>query len=439
MVEVHLNQIGGERRPALSGAVFEVSAAGSSRAKARPNPLGAWPRSSAADVAAATESARARAETWRSIDAPQRRAILERAAVELSREPDPGGLLAARLGLERSELDPHLAAIPGTLDAALRDPAAAFESPRAAEPGLLLLLPAWSELVVPVAEALFSAFALGRSVILLSDPHAPMIADALAAALERGGLPPGVLSVVHDDGEDALRAALRSGAASYVRASGYPSRIRRLERITARSGGADFGAGLALSNGPAVELGILRCKTAVVRSSENPASLAIEVVDRAFGRSRSLSGQLPGQIGRVVCPERSFSRFTEALLAELRRSRDVAQPAPIVERESEDRLRRARILGLDEGATLIFDGEDLPTAGNGDPARSPAAPSTSGEAILAPTVFTNVEERMRLTLLGRPLPLLCLLRVPNDEQALSLAERLDREVPAEDLSLDASE
>jgi acyl-CoA reductase-like NAD-dependent aldehyde dehydrogenase len=57
--------------------------------------------------------------------------------------------------------------------------------------------------------------------------------------------------------------------------------------------------------------------------------------------------------------------------------------------------------------------------------------------MLAPTVFTNVEERMRLTLLGRPLPLLCLLRVPDDAQALALAERLDREVPAEDLALDA--
>jgi hypothetical protein len=32
---------------------------------------------------------------------------------------------------------------------------------------------------------------------------------------------------------------------------------------------------------------------------------------------------------------------------------------------------------------------------------------------------------------------LCLLRGPDDAQGLALAERLDRDVPAEDLTLDA--
>jgi acyl-CoA reductase-like NAD-dependent aldehyde dehydrogenase len=273
-----------------------------------------------------------------------------------------------------------------------------------------------------------------------------MIGDALATALERAGLPKGVLSVVHDDGEDALRAALQSGAASYVRASGYPNRIRRLERLAAGGNGAEFGSGLSRSStaapGPALEMRILRSKTAVVRSAEDPAARAAEIVEGAFGRSASLSGQLPGQIGRVACSDRSFSKFTELLLAELRKSPDVSRPAPIVERESEDRLRRVRVLGLDEGATLIFDGEDvdggeqLIKEGAGETAPA-ASPRSQADAMLAPMVFTNVEERMRLTLLGRPLPLLCLLRVHDDAQGQALAERLDRDVPAEDLTLDA--
>src|SRR5262245_55251170 len=102
MVELHLNQIGGERRPALSGAVFEVSAAGVPGARIRPRSPGAWPRPSAADASAAVGTARPRAEPGRSTALHGRRAILERAADELSRDPDPDGLLAARLASRSS-------------------------------------------------------------------------------------------------------------------------------------------------------------------------------------------------------------------------------------------------------------------------------------------------------------------------------------------------
>jgi acyl-CoA reductase-like NAD-dependent aldehyde dehydrogenase len=334
---------------------------------------------------------------------------------------------------------------------ALRDPLAAFENRRIAEEGLLLFAPAWSELVAPAAAALTSALLLGRTVLVVSDPHAPMVAEALVAALGRAGLPGGVLSLVHDDGEDALRAAIGSGAASYTRASGYPRRVRRFERLASIHIHADFGSGVETSPAPTVDLRILRSRSTIVRSSEDPAERAAEIVERSFGRSRSLSGQLPGQIARALCDERILSRFTEALLAELRRSHDVAHPAPLVERESEDHLRRVRVLGLDEGATLIFDGDDLQAlstggvaAGGADPHRiepdaAPRSPAAAWDAILSPTVFTNVEERMRLSLLGRPVPLLCLLRVPADQPAEALAERLDRDVPAEDLALDALE
>ena len=262
-----------------------------------------------------------------------------------------------------------------------------------------------------------------------------MIAESIASALERAGLPGGVLSVLHDDGEDTLRSAIGGARATFFRASGYPLRVKRVERLAfgGDGSGSDFGAGLRHPPALAVELAIVRVRSQVVRSTEDPAARAAEIARAAFGRSETFSGQLDGQCARAVCAERSFSRFTEALLAELRRSPDVARPVPLVERESEEHLRRVRVLGLDENATLIFDGESRPGGA------VPASPAKAGDAILAPTVFTNVEERMRLAWLGRPIPLLCLLRVPTDDQAQSLAARLDRDVPAEDLALDPAE
>jgi len=468
-METHDNCIGGDHRPAHSGAVFEVQAAprshrsgdgaghpGGDRAgpeantrsteDLRPRTLGSWPRSGVADVHAAILAAASARGRWTLLGLEGRRGILERASRELAGDPDPRGLVGARLGVEPRELAPHLLAIPESLDRALRDPIATFGSRRIAEEGLFLFAPAWSDLVAPTAAALFSALLLGRTVLLVSDPGVPMLAEAIVAALERAGLPEGVLSLVHDDGDDALRSAFASGAASYTRASGYPTRVRRLERLAAQSlsssSGAGFGAGVQPALAPAVDFRVLRAASTFVRSDEDPAARAAQVMDAAFGRSTTLSGQLPVQAGRALCHERSFSRFAEALLACLRKSPDVASPVPLVERESEVHLRRVRVLGLDEGATLIFDGDDThprPAAapGAGTEEAADRSPVETLEASLSPTVFTNVEERMRLAHLGRPAPLLCLLRVQSDEQGEALAERLDRGVPAENVAWEA--
>ncbi len=454
MVVAHGNCIGGERRPAQGGAVFEI-AAPPIRPEGRPRSLGTWPRSGAADVQSAVAAARASASAWSALGAAGRREILARAALELAGNPDPGGLLGTRLALEEGEIAAHFAPLVEVLDQALRSPFESFASRRIAEQGLLLLAPAWGELLASPAAALFSALLLGRTVLFVSDARAPMLADALAAALVRAGLPGGVLSVLHGDGEDVLRAAAASGATTYVLASGFPARARRLERLASTwpgpgaGVGPGFGEGVQSAAAPAFELHVLRSRSALVRSADDPIERATAVVEGAFGRSSSLSGQLPGQVARAICHERSFSRFTEAVLAALRRSPDVAHPAPLVDRESEDHLRRARVLGLDEGATLIFDADSMgsasgpresgsvPESADGDGDTTPRSPGAGGDAILAPTVFTNVEERMRLALLGRPAPILCLMRVESDERAIALARRLDHDVPAEDLSLDA--
>jgi acyl-CoA reductase-like NAD-dependent aldehyde dehydrogenase len=317
---------------------------------------------------------------WSGLSSADRRGILVRAAGDLARDPDPGGLLAGRLGVSPEELSFHFQDLPLRFGRALEDPASVFLDPKIREPGVLVLAPAWAELLAGPASALFAALALGRPVLLVSDPVTPAIAESIAGALERAGLPAGVLGVLHDDGEDALRAALGSPTPTYVLASGFPERLRRLERM---------------ATGPA-DLRALVSKGAVVPGTADLARAATEIVDAAFGRARTLSGQLPGQVGRVTVPPRVFSRFTEELLAVLRASEDLARPVPVVDRESEEELRRVRVLGLDEGATLIF-----------TPAGSP---DDEGDAILAPSVFTNVEERMRLASLARPASVLCLLR-----------------------------
>jgi hypothetical protein len=216
--------------------------------------------------------------------------------------------------------------------------------------------------------------------------------------------------------------------------------------IRAARAAVHFGAGLDAARAPRLELEVLRNRTRVVTRDEDVEAAAEDVVQRAFGRARSLSGRRPGSIARVACHERAFSRFSAALLERLDRDPDVASPLSARERSELDHLRRARELGIDEGATLVFSRERVARHEDRDAeardARATSArsmpPALSrdrrAEAILWPAVFTNVEEHMRLAWLGRPAPVLCLMRVASDERGAALAEEIDGDPRAEDLS-----
>ena len=116
----------------------------------------------------------------------------------------------------------------------------------------------------------------------------------------------------------------------------------------------------------------LRCGVVEVDPARPLEASAAEFVERAFGRGVTLGGQLPGSLGRVFCPARSFSRFTELFLAELE-ARAVPQIVPELDEDTNARARAACELGHDEGATCIAGGEL-------DAERFP------------PTLFTNVEQ-----------------------------------------------
>src|SRR5262249_5395817 len=115
-------------------------------------------------------------------------------------------------------------------------------------------------------------------------------------------------------------------------------------------------------------------------------------VELAFGRGATFGGQLPGSLGRVFCPARRFSRFTELVLVELAASEASTTPVPLIDAESVERARAAWELGLDEGATCIAGGE----IGEG--------------GVLVPTILTNVESQMACARRQDALPVLCLLR-----------------------------
>ncbi|MFO1010648.1 MAG: aldehyde dehydrogenase family protein [Planctomycetota bacterium] len=414
--------IAGTWTPPHGGNAFRVACGADESAE--------YPRASAADVDAALAALERAGRTWCARSASERRAALAPALQRFVADPDPDARFAARLGWtpeEASDARDELAdALHGGVREGGRGALGGVFAPCA---GTVLVRRDWSELHAALAREVVALLAHGRSVLLLSDPAAPMLADALARAIAAGAAD-APIAVLHDDGFETLAHALRDPRVRGLSASGPSARLRELERrlhdVHADDGDrGGFGAGV--DEPPCVErsLRVLRNTSRIVRRSADPVAEARAVVAGAFGRRDALSGQAPGAIGRVLCHERSLSSFTAALLAELAANADVARPLRALDAALVEHHRRAFELGLDEGATPIFTPGDRPDA----------ASEASGPRAV---VFTNVEEHMRLAWLGRPAPLLGLARVESDARAEELAHALDQDPLAEDLSADPS-
>ncbi len=254
--------------------------------------------------------------------------------------------------------------------------------------GLVLCAPHASELALEPLARVRAHLERGERVRLVVPEALTALGEVWKAAL--AGL--SGWECVQDDGLGVLRAALADPAVRAFEASGPPARVAAL---------AGIGAG---------SFRTLRNTSLVVARADDAEELARIAARRAFGRVEALSGQRAGALGRIVCHERSFSRFSTALLAELERMPDFAAPVPLLERATRTHLSAARTLGLDEGATLLVHQRETGAC-----------------------VFTNVDERLQLATLARCAGLLVLLRAASDEQGAALAARLDSDARAEDL------
>jgi acyl-CoA reductase-like NAD-dependent aldehyde dehydrogenase len=399
----HHNWIDGTRVPALNEDEFEVRIDGS-RAT-----IGKWPRSAAPDLAAAVSAAERAQSAWSCLGAEGRSDYLSDAIDVLLDDPDPDNLTGRTLGLSPREIDVHVEPLEWGPDEVLDGDDRSFASVAGSgRAGPMIFACEWSEMWSQPARTLVAALLAGRTVVLLSDARAPMLADSFAAALR--GLPAGCVNVLHDDGLTLLRAAASDARVGSIHvpstsaaAGELEARVGTLPTVVVERG---FGAGIERVVAPTVAVRRVANASFVVRADVDLEDQARELVARSFSRAWALSGARPGRAGRAICPVRVFSRFSEHVLDVLATDRDTKHPLGIVRALLTAEVERVSRLGHDEGATAVFTG---------------ATESELG----FPLVFTNVEERMRLAQIERPVPVLCLMRARDDAHARDVAARLD--------------
>ncbi|MEK6607835.1 MAG: aldehyde dehydrogenase family protein [Myxococcota bacterium] len=386
------NYIAGEWTDARSGRT------GRRENPANPEEIVAeFPLSDAEDVKAAVAAARAAQGGWRATPAPRRGAIILRAMEILARRADE---LAAAMTLEEGKLLPEAkgevqksvnvlefiagegrrlggrtlpSEMPSTFCYTTRDPV-----------GVVAVITPWNfPVAIPVWKTA-PALVAGNAVVFKPASLTPICAKLVVEVFAEAGVPRGVLNLVYGPG-GAVGGALVE----------HPD-----VRALTFTGSTEVGLALY---GDAAKLGKkVQCemggKNAIVVYQDADLELAAAAaVQGAFGST----GQRCTATSRAVVAREVVSAFTDLVVEQSRRF----EMGPLVERSAQERVLSYVQTGSREGARLLCGG------------KRPERPGYFVE----PTVFCDVRAEMRLAQEEVFGPLLSIIPVESEEQAVEVA------------------
>jgi benzaldehyde dehydrogenase (NAD) len=393
--------IGGARRAAATGAVFE-----------RRNPLDGSvatraPAATPADAVAAVDAAAAAFPAWSALGPGARRALLTKAAHALEARADAfAQAMAAETGASAgwAGFNAHLAAgmlveaaalttqingqvipsdVPGSLAMALRLPA-----------GVVLGIAPWNAPVILGVRAIATPLACGNTVVLKGSELCPATQGLIADALQEAGLPPGVVNFVTHAPEDAAAIVEAMVAHPAVRRVNFTGSTR-VGRIIAQTC-AKYLKPVVLELGGKAPLVVL-----------DDADIDAAVAAAAFGAFAN-SGQICMSTERIVVDARVADAFVAKLAVKakslpLRDPREgPAMLGSVVDRSAVERCNAMIDDALAKGAKLVCGGK---------------ADST----LVPATLLDHVTPEMNIYHDETFAPVKAIVRVPDTEAAIACA------------------
>jgi acyl-CoA reductase-like NAD-dependent aldehyde dehydrogenase len=404
------NLIANEWVPAASGETFVSTNPANTN-----EVIGTFPRSRAADVVTAVDAARAAFPAWSKTPVPARAdIILKTGQILEERKEELAVLMTREMGkvLEEARGDVQEAIdmakyIAGegrrffgeTVPSELRDKfAMLIRQPF----GVVGLITPWNFPMAIPSWKTFPALVSGNTVVLKPAEDTPACAIAFAQALLDAGLPPGVLNLVTGYGEEAgeplvedERVKMISFTGSAVVGRDVASRAgRHLKKVSLELGG----------------------KNPIIILDDADLELALEgALWGAFGTS----GQRCTASSRLIVQRGVVDEFTKKLVdhaSKLRIGQGLDrdnQIGPVINREQLDRIHSYTEIGLQEGAKLLLGGSIL---------RDP--PYDTG-FFYAPTIFGDVNYRMRIAQEEIFGPTTVIMPVADYDEAISVANSVE--------------
>lgn len=261
--------------------------------------------------------------------------------------------------------------------------------------GVVLVLAPWNYPYLTAVNAVIPALIAGNAVILKHSDQTPLCAERFRDAVAEAGFPPGVFQVVHAD-HGAIAALISGGGVDFVAFTG-----------SVAGGDAVARAAAARRVGVGLELG--GKDPAYVRPDADFTAAVENLVDGAYYNS----GQSCCGIERIYVAEPLYDRFVEAFVALTLKYRlgnpldESVNLGPVVRASAAEFVRGHIREAVALGAQALI-----------DPKRFEA--DAPGTPYLAPQVLVNVNHQMRVMNEETFGPVVGILKVADDAEAVAL-------------------
>ncbi|MBL8487484.1 MAG: 5-carboxymethyl-2-hydroxymuconate semialdehyde dehydrogenase [Rhodocyclaceae bacterium] len=263
--------------------------------------------------------------------------------------------------------------------------------------GVCALISPWNVPFMTATWKTAPCLALGNTAVMKMSELSPMTADRLGQLVLEAGIPPGVFNVVHGYGGTAGEALIRHPD---VRAISFTGSTATGNRIVQQAGLKKF----------SMELGG-KSPFVVFADAEYERAL-----DAALFMIFSNNGERCTAGSRILIEDAIYDRFVADYAARAARLQvgDPLDPetiiGPMISRGHREKVERYIEIGKEEGARVVFGGG------------APQVPAHLAKGNwVQPTVFADVDNRMKIAqdeIFG-PVP--CLIRFKTEEEALRIA------------------
>jgi acyl-CoA reductase-like NAD-dependent aldehyde dehydrogenase len=266
--------------------------------------------------------------------------------------------------------------------------------------GVVLVIAPWNYPLHTPINVIVPALLAGNSVVLKHSSQTPLCAERICEAFASAGLPEGVLQYLHLQ-HDATEALVSSGRVDHVAFTGSVAAGRKIEQAAA---GQFIGVGLELGG-----------KDPAYIRADADLNYAIEsTVDGAFFNS----GQSCCGLERIYVHEAVYDAFLDGFLTitnnyQLGRSDDPETTlGPLVRASAANFVRQQIAEAVTQGAVAHINPKDFPMDKIGTP-------------YMAPQVLSLVDHSMRVMTEESFGPVVGIMKVANDDEAIKLMNDSD--------------
>lgn len=261
--------------------------------------------------------------------------------------------------------------------------------------GTVFVIAPWNYPYLTSINAIMPAIMAGNCVVLKHSAQTPLCAEQLFNAFKQAGLPDGVFQYLHLNHENT-ETVIKDSRINYVAFTGSVAGGAMVERAV---NGRFIGVGLELGGKD----------PAYVRGDADIDNAVATCIDGAFFNS----GQSCCGIERIYVDSRFFDEFVRKSVS-LVNGYQLGRPddpnttlGPMVKVSAADFVRSQVQDAISQGATGHINADDFPMNEVGTP-------------YLAPQLLTNVSHQMRVMTEESFGPVIGIMQVESDEEAIAL-------------------